>query len=108
MPPRLHDAWHCGLSAVHPAFACSVFLVFDYIGGGDLARVLDSMDVPFRTSHAKSLMRQLLKACAFLHDRWIVHRDLKLSNLLLTDECASCAHSSAILFGFESACTPHR
>ena len=64
-----------------------MFLVFDYIGGGDLARVLNSMDVPFCTSHAKSLMYQLLKACEFLHDRWIVHRDLKLSNLLLTDEC---------------------
>ena len=68
----------------------SVYLVFEYIGGGDLARVLDTMDAPFQLSHAKSLVRQLLKACEFLHNRWIVHRDLKLSNLLITDECVPC------------------
>ena len=29
-------------------------------------------------------MKQLLRAVAHLHDNWILHRDLKTSNLLLS------------------------
>jgi len=32
----------------------------------------------------KCLMQQLLRAVAHLHDNWILHRDLKTSNLLLS------------------------
>ena len=32
----------------------------------------------------KTLMIQLLRGVAHLHDNWIVHRDLKTSNLLLS------------------------
>ena len=37
---------------------------------------------PFTESEIKCLMIQLLKAVAFLHKSWIIHRDLKMSNLL--------------------------
>mmetsp|Transcript_7096 Transcript_7096/g.20027 ORF Transcript_7096/g.20027 Transcript_7096/m.20027 type:complete len:259 (-) Transcript_7096:211-987(-) len=43
------------------------------------------MKVPFRESEVKCLMLQLLEAMAYLHDHWVVHRDLKLSNLLLSN-----------------------
>jgi serine/threonine protein kinase len=67
--------------------ACSVFLVFEYCTH-DLGRLVDSMARPFGVSEVKCLLRQLLEATAFLHDRWVMHRDLKLSNLLLTaDGC---------------------
>lgn len=32
----------------------------------------------------KTLMIQLLKGVTHLHDNWIIHRDLKTSNLLLS------------------------
>mmetsp|Transcript_34375 Transcript_34375/g.60249 ORF Transcript_34375/g.60249 Transcript_34375/m.60249 type:complete len:232 (-) Transcript_34375:2837-3532(-) len=37
----------------------------------------------FSTAEIKCLMQQLLHALAYLHDNWVVHRDLKTSNLLL-------------------------
>lgn len=75
-------------SGVHsfqrPPVLCSVFLVFEYCAH-DLARLLDVGGVRFEVGEVKALLQQLLRAVAFLHSRWIIHRDLKLSNLLLTD-----------------------
>lgn len=36
------------------------------------------------SGEVKTLMIQLLKGVAHLHDNWIIHRDLKTSNLLLS------------------------
>jgi len=57
----------------------------------DLANLIDRMaNSPgtqfFSLSEIKCLMLQLVKAVIHLHDNDIIHRDLKLSNLLLTDE----------------------
>jgi len=41
------------------------------------------MPEPFLASEVKTLLRQLASGVAYLHDRWILHRDLKTSNLLL-------------------------
>ncbi|PSC68206.1 cyclin-dependent kinase G-2-like isoform X1 [Micractinium conductrix] len=61
----------------------AVFLVFEYCPH-DLGRLIDSLPKPFHESEVKCLMQQLLSAVAFLHDKWVMHRDLKLSNLLFT------------------------
>jgi len=63
-----------------------VFLVFEY-AQHDLATLIDHHYKehgcsPFRESEVKRLMIQLLKALSFLHSRHVLHRDLKLSNLL--------------------------
>ncbi|KIY98943.1 cell division cycle 2-like protein, partial [Monoraphidium neglectum] len=63
----------------------SIFLVFDY-AAHDLGRLLDSMPTPFTESEVKCLVRQLLQAVAYLHGRGVLHRDIKLSNLLYTSE----------------------
>lgn len=43
------------------------------------------MRSPFLISEVKTLMQQLLSAIALCHDNWIVHRDLKTSNLLMNN-----------------------
>ena len=40
--------------------------------------------LPVATGEVKTLMIQLLRGMKHLHDNWILHRDLKTSNLLLS------------------------
>jgi cyclin-dependent kinase 10 len=65
-----------------------VFLVMEYCSI-DLAYMMDnviSKGNGFSTSQIKCLMIQLLKGVDYLHYNYIIHRDLKLSNLLLTKD----------------------
>ena len=43
------------------------------------------MRTPFLQSEVKTLMQQILSAVALMHSRWIIHRDLKTSNLLMSN-----------------------
>jgi cyclin-dependent kinase 10 len=62
----------------------SLFLVMSYCHY-DLASLLDHMAKPFTEDQIKCLIIQVLKGLAFSHSKFIVHRDLKVSNLLMTD-----------------------
>lgn len=63
----------------------SIFLVMSYCEQ-DLASLLDNMQNPFSESQVKCIMQQVFRGLAYLHSSFIVHRDLKVSNLLLTDK----------------------
>lgn len=43
------------------------------------------MREPFLPSEIKTLLLQILSATEFLHSHWILHRDLKTSNLLMNN-----------------------
>lgn len=45
------------------------------------------LQAPWAMSEVKCLMQQLLSGVAYMHDQWVVHRDLKTSNLLY-NRCA--------------------
>lgn len=51
----------------------------------DLKTLMEDMREPFLQSEVKTLMLQLLSATALMHELWIIHRDLKTSNLLMTN-----------------------
>ncbi|KAI9013835.1 kinase-like domain-containing protein [Phycomyces nitens] len=61
-----------------------VFIVMDFIEH-DLKTLMTDMRAPFFQSEVKTLMIQLLSAVSLMHDNWIIHRDLKTSNLLLNN-----------------------
>ncbi|CAG8641786.1 1594_t:CDS:2, partial [Acaulospora colombiana] len=61
-----------------------IFIVMDFVEH-DLKSLMEDMQSPFLQSEVKTIMLQLLSAVAKLHDNWIVHRDLKTSNLLLNN-----------------------
>ncbi|XP_071109573.1 cyclin-dependent kinase 11B-like [Haliotis cracherodii] len=60
-----------------------IYIVMDYVEH-DLKSLMETMKQPFLVGEVKTLMQQLLRAVAHLHDNWILHRDLKTSNLLLS------------------------
>lgn len=64
---------------------CSIFLAMEYCEQ-DLASLLDNMQAPFSESQVKCIMLQVLRGLRYLHRNFIVHRDLKVSNLLMTDK----------------------
>ncbi|EHK98361.1 putative Cyclin-dependent kinase G-2 [Glarea lozoyensis 74030] len=62
----------------------NIFLVLDFLEH-DLKSLLEDMPEPFLTSETKTLLHQLTSGVLYLHTNWIMHRDLKTSNLLLNN-----------------------
>ena len=61
------------------ATSLDVYLSFELAEGGDLYNLRGQMD----GEEVRSLMKQLVSACGYLHENRIWHRDLKSANALL-------------------------
>lgn len=61
------------------------FMVMEYMES-DLKGMMEAKKQPFSMGEIKSLIRQLLEGVKYLHDNWVIHRDLKSSNILLNHD----------------------
>lgn len=52
----------------------------------DLKVLMEDMKGVFLNAEVKCLLQQLLRGVNYLHSNWILHRDLKTSNLLLNNK----------------------
>ncbi|KAL7259422.1 hypothetical protein ACSBR1_005342 [Camellia fascicularis] len=62
--------------------SCSLYLVFEYMEH-DLAGLAASPDIKFTEAQVKCYMHQLLSGLEHCHNRGVLHRDIKGSNLLI-------------------------
>lgn len=63
-----------------------VYIVLELCENGELQRYLKNLGHPLSEDQAREVMRQLLEGLIYLHSNKILHRDLSLANLLLTNE----------------------
>lgn len=78
---------HPSIINIHDFYQAPTFLfaVFEMAPKGELFELLNK-SVTVSEKKARRLMRQLFEGVAFMHERMIVHRDLKLENILCIDE----------------------
>ncbi|XP_076908756.1 putative serine/threonine-protein kinase At1g54610 [Bidens hawaiensis] len=65
--------------------SCSLYLVFEYMEH-DLAGLAASPAIKFTEPQVKCYMQQLLSGLEHCHNRHVLHRDIKGSNLLLDND----------------------
>ena len=62
-----------------------IFMVMEFMEH-DLKQLMQAMKQPFTEAEVKRLMLDLTSAMEYCHDRWVFHRDLKTSNLLMNNK----------------------
>ncbi|KAL0097068.1 kinase-like domain-containing protein [Phycomyces blakesleeanus] len=64
--------------------ADSLYLVMEYVPGLNLDEYLQKHNGALQEEDARNIFRQMVAAVEYCHSRWVVHRDLKAPNVLLT------------------------
>ena len=83
----LQDLSHERISQLFAVYESedSVYMVMEYLPEGTLCKRLNKKE-KFDEASAKTLIRGLLETLDYLHKKNIVHRDLKLENLMMVNE----------------------
>jgi len=79
---------HPNIVAFHDALdtAKHIYIIMEYLGGGSLYHLLKKRPSRHLDDNvAKRVFFQICHGVKYLHDRHVVHRDIKLENLLLND-----------------------
>ena len=74
------------------------YLVMDYVDGPTLKQVIDS-EGPFSADAALDILAKLASAIAHAHANGVVHRDLKTSNIVLTESAKESRQPVVVDFG---------
>ncbi|KAH9015987.1 kinase-like domain-containing protein [Lactarius pseudohatsudake] len=79
---------HASLPRLYASFTVRTHhvLVLEYVAGGELLDVVNSDEQHAQLSEPllRRIFRELVSAVEWIHARFVVHRDIKLENILLT------------------------
>jgi len=81
-------------------------LVVEHLNGGDLYDYLEKRNFKISESRARELFAELTSALFYLHAFGVVHRDIKLENILMTDT-SNQAITKINDFGLAAILAPH-
>lgn len=60
------------------------YIVLEHVPGDDMFEYMDARDfAPFTEKEARHLFRQMCEALSYCHSKGVIHRDLKLENVML-------------------------
>ncbi|KAI9300483.1 kinase-like domain-containing protein, partial [Cunninghamella echinulata] len=65
--------------------AYTIYMVMEYISGGNLEEYLKKKGGYLNEQEARAIFRQMISAIDYCHRKWVVHRDIKAQNVLLTE-----------------------
>ncbi len=81
---------HPNIVGVHQVFEDNhtAYMALDFIRGRDLLDIVDEEPERLNPERVRSMLRKILEAVEYIHDRGILHRDISPDNILLdhTDE----------------------
>ena len=61
------------------------YLILELLNGGDLFDYLEKRNFHISEERARELFKQIANAVAYIHQFGIVHRDLKIENIIMSD-----------------------
>ncbi|GAA5989300.1 hypothetical protein JCM10908_001247 [Rhodotorula pacifica] len=90
---------HPSLVSMFSSFSTPIYtaLVLEYCDGGELFDFLASWHSHLTESLARRIFGELLSAVGWMHEICLIHRDIKLENILLTARPFPCASPAAVL-----------
>ena len=80
----MRGLWHPSVTKILETFECEnyMLIIMEYISGGNLQNFVKKRRKLCEKT-AKILFRQIIQGIRYIHSRGIVHRDIKLENILL-------------------------
>lgn len=100
---------HPGIIRTHDVFNTQdqVLLVLDLMEGGTLKDNVQAVGGKIPEHFAVDIVRQVLRALQYLHARGIVHRDIKLENILCETKCIPAHNIRVADFGYVNFVNDH-